>query len=56
MSDAIKVGPVETPLGTSYFYRIGDRLSESGYANTASARHDARKPQGVNERGRLQPL
>lgn len=56
MQNDFEVGPVDTPLGTSYFYRIADRLSEHGYVNPQSARHDARKPQAVNDRGRLQPV
>ncbi len=48
----IKVGPL--PSG-SYVYRIGNRLSESKYANSASAWHDARRPQRVNANGNLEP-
>lgn len=35
------VGPIETQNGTSYVYRIGNRLSVP-YANSQSARHAAR--------------
>lgn len=46
----IKVGPI----GNSYYYRIGDRLSAHKYANAASAWHEARLPQHV-VRDRLEP-
>jgi hypothetical protein len=51
----VRVGPIDTPNGTSYVYRIGDRISEY-YANAESARYFSTKPQRVNERGRLEPL
>jgi hypothetical protein len=53
--DGVRVGPIDTPNGTSYVYRIGNRLSEP-YVNAESARYDARRPQQVNGRGRLEPL
>jgi len=50
-ANKIKVGP----LGDSYVYRIGNRISESKYYNSASAWADARRPQRVNAKGRLEP-
>ncbi len=50
-----RVGPIDTPFGVTYVYRIGDQLSEAAYANAASAWHDARRPQYVNGDGRLEP-
>jgi len=47
----IKVGP----LGNSYRYRIGDKLSAERYCNAQSAWHDARLTQRVTENGRLEP-
>lgn len=50
----VRVGPIDTPNGTSYVYRIGLRISEY-YANSASARHDSARPQRINENGHLVP-
>lgn len=50
----VRVGPIDTPNGTSYVYRIGLRLSEL-YANSASARNDSTRAQRINENGRLVP-
>jgi hypothetical protein len=53
MADSkLRVGPL--PSG-SYAYRIGNRISESKYANAESARADGRRPQRVNANGRLEP-
>jgi hypothetical protein len=41
----IRVFPVDTLNGTTYMYRHGDILSRDGYANPASAWHDARQNQ-----------
>ena len=54
MSEEIRVGPVDTPNGVSYVYRIGNRISEY-YHNAASAWQDARRPQRVNASGYLEP-
>jgi hypothetical protein len=43
------------PIGNSYFYRIGNKLSEA-YANYQSAWVAAHKTQRVNENGRLEPV
>lgn len=54
-SDHIEVGPVDTPNGVSYFYKVNGKLSKNGYANSASATHDAIKPQKEDSNGRLEP-
>lgn len=51
----IEVGPIETPYGISYYYRVDGALSADGYANSASATHAAFKPQHADEHGRLTP-
>ena len=48
----LRVGPI--PSG-SYIYRIGNRRSESLYANAESARADGRRPQRINTKGNLEP-
>lgn len=50
----VRVGPIDTPFGVGYVYRIGDRLSEV-YSTSASARYDSTRGQFVNSRGRLRP-
>jgi hypothetical protein len=42
---SFKVGPVGTPDGTVYYYRVAGVLSYHRYANAASARAAASKPQ-----------
>jgi hypothetical protein len=42
------------PIGNSYFYRFGNKLSEP-YANFQSAWGAAHKPQHVNSNGRWEP-
>ena len=51
----IEVGPVDTPWGVSYYYRVDGSLSAEGYANSASALHAAFKPQRADEHGRITP-
>ena len=51
----VRVGPIDTPNGTSYVYRISGLLSEP-YANAESARYASRRAQRVNDRGRLEPV
>lgn len=48
----IRVGPVAD--GT-YRYQIGAHVSAASYHNSASAWHDARRPQTINELGELTP-
>ena len=54
-SDHIQVGPVDTPNGVSYMYRVNGKLSKHYYANSASATHDAMRPQKEDAEGRLEP-
>ena len=53
--DDIKVGPVDTPNGVSYMYRVNGKLSKRYYANSASAMHAALKPQHEDADGRIEP-
>lgn len=55
-TEEIHVGPVDSPVGTVYVYRIGRKVSEHTYANAPSAWHDASRPQHVNEAGHLEPV
>jgi hypothetical protein len=51
----LRVGPVDTPSGKTYVYRIGTHHSEYTYANYQSALHAGKRPQRVNQCGRLEP-
>lgn len=55
----VKVGPVNTVNGTSYRYSIDGHLSVRLYHNSASARHDSRRPQRLsndpNHVGQIEP-
>jgi len=51
----IEVGPVDTDHGTVYRYKIGPYLSKHEYANPASARYDAIRPQRITLARQLVP-
>lgn len=50
------VGPIDTVNGPTFVYRVGGYRSEATYTNSASAWHDARRPQRVNRDDRLVPI